>query len=104
MLAMRDPYRILGVRRTATPEQIRNAYRRRAKALHPDTAPPESRETATRRFQELQDAYAVLSDPRLRMAFDISQPPPWRFLRRRKPTEEEAVEEFFLNLLRSMMR
>ncbi len=101
---MRDPYRILGVRRAATPEQIRSAYRRQVKALHPDTVPPERRAAATSRFQELQDAYAVLSEPRLRMAFDMSHPAPWRPFRRRRPTEEGAVEEFFLNLLRSMMR
>ncbi|MDA8344654.1 MAG: J domain-containing protein [Thermaerobacter sp.] len=101
---MNDPYRVLGVRRGATDDEIRTAYRRRAKAIHPDTVPELRRDEATRRFQDLQEAYALLSDPKLRMALDQSRPAPWRPFRRRGPSEEEAVEEFFRNLLRSMMR
>ncbi len=102
---MPDPYRMLRVRRGATDEQIRSAYRQRAKSLHPDRFPPERRTEATRRFQELQEAYATLCNPRLRLAYDASHPAAprlaWRRPRRR---ELEAVEDFFVNLLRGMMR
>lgn len=102
---MPDPYRVLRVRRGATDEQIRFAYRQRAKSLHPDRFPPARRAEATKRFQELQEAYATLCNPRLRLSYDASHPaarrPTWRRRRRR---ELQAVEGFFVNLLRGMMR
>ncbi len=101
---MQDPYRVLGVRRGAPEEEIRTAYRRRAKRIHPDTVPPARREEATRRFQQLQEAYALLSDPKLRMALELQRRTPWRPRWRRKKDEEEFVEAFFRNLLRGMMR
>lgn len=55
-------YSRLGVSRNASPEVIRKAFRRYALANHPDKAPPEQREQATKKFQEVQEAFAVLSD------------------------------------------
>jgi DnaJ-class molecular chaperone len=59
-------YMILGVSRTESPSGIRAAYRDRARRLHPDVAGDE----ATRAFQELSEAYDVLSDPGRRRAYN----------------------------------
>jgi molecular chaperone DnaJ len=59
-------YMILGVSRGETSGGIRAAYRDRARQLHPDVAG----EGATRAFQELNEAYGVLSDPSRRRAYN----------------------------------
>jgi hypothetical protein len=65
-----DPYAALGVEPNAPPGDIRRAYRRQAKKLHPDSNP--SRDS-TREFQRLNEAYRVLRNPRLRLAYDASE-------------------------------
>ncbi|MGD0575886.1 MAG: molecular chaperone DnaJ [Anaerolineales bacterium] len=63
----RDYYEILGVPRSATSEEIRNAYRTLAKRYHPDVnKDPGAEET----FKEVSEAYGVLSDEQRRMAYD----------------------------------
>ena len=62
-------YQRLGVRPQATPEELRQAFRRRSKQLHPDTAVLPAAE-ATRAFTDLQEAYAILSDPDRRRVYD----------------------------------
>ncbi len=64
---IRDYYAILGVERTASAEEIKSAYRERAKWLHPDQAGPG---TDPERFRLLSEAYAVLSDPVQRAAYE----------------------------------
>ncbi len=66
-MAKRDYYDILGVSRKATPEEIKKSYRKLARELHPDVnkAPD-----AEKRFSEVQEAYAVLSDPEKRKRYD----------------------------------
>ena len=63
---MKDYYSIMGLQRNATPAQVREKYRFLAKELHPDK--PTGSKIA---FQELQEAYGVLSDPKKRRAFDL---------------------------------
>jgi curved DNA-binding protein CbpA len=63
-----DPYRVLGVSRDATAADITRAYRQRARAVHPDTAPAGTEATA--RFRAVADAYQVLSDPGRRAGYD----------------------------------
>ena len=63
-----DLYQILGVSRDATQEEIRKAYRKRAKELHPDLHPGDK--DAERQFQELSAAYAILGDPEKRARYD----------------------------------
>ena len=65
---MDDPYKILGVPRTASAEDIRKAYRVLAKRWHPDTNP--DKPEAEARFKAVSAAYALLSDPEQRARFD----------------------------------
>jgi hypothetical protein len=55
---------VLGVATNATPEQIKAAYRKKAKEFHPDRNPGDA--DAARRFCEVQDAYDALTDPNYR--------------------------------------
>ncbi|OAP38238.1 molecular chaperone DnaJ [Sinorhizobium glycinis] len=63
-----DPYQILGVPPTATQNDIRKAYRKRAKELHPDLHPGD--EEVEAQFKALSAAYHLLNDPELRARFD----------------------------------
>ncbi|PWE17026.1 molecular chaperone DnaJ [Marinicauda salina] len=66
--AMKDPYAILGVSKSATAEEIRKAYRKLAKELHPDTRPDDK--AAEERFKEVGQAFKLLSDPETRAKYD----------------------------------
>jgi curved DNA-binding protein CbpA len=63
----RDLYEILGVPRGADEETLQNAYRVRARQLHPDVSKDPN---AEERFRELSHAYDVLSKPRSRLLYD----------------------------------
>jgi curved DNA-binding protein CbpA len=65
-----DPYIVLGVARQASGEEIARAYRRAARASHPDSGSAGSAE----RFQVVSDAYEVLRDPGRRAVYDRSHP------------------------------
>jgi DnaJ-class molecular chaperone len=64
----RDPYDVLGVSRTASPEEIQKAYRKLSKKHHPDRNPGDKQADAT--YKEVQAAYEVLSDPTKKANFD----------------------------------
>jgi curved DNA-binding protein len=66
----RDYYEVLGVPRTAKPEEIKRAYRKLARKHHPDLQPPAQRGKASERFQEINEAHEVLSDPEKRAKYD----------------------------------
>ncbi|NLM21689.1 MAG: molecular chaperone DnaJ [Peptococcaceae bacterium] len=64
----RDYYEVLGVSRTASPDEIKKAYRKIAKENHPDVKPNDKQ--AEERFKEATEAYAVLSDPEKKAKYD----------------------------------
>ncbi|MEI7635298.1 MAG: molecular chaperone DnaJ [bacterium] len=67
-MAKRDYYEVLGVERNAPPEEIKKAYRRVAKKLHPDKNAGDK--SSEERFKEACEAYEVLSDTEKRAAYD----------------------------------
>jgi len=68
-LAKHDYYEVLGITRDASAEQIKQAYRRKAKELHPDRN-PNSRKRAEQEFKRAAEAYEILSDPNKRAQYD----------------------------------
>ncbi|MDA5194036.1 J domain-containing protein [Govanella unica] len=65
---MKDPYSILGVARSASGADIKKAYRKLAKTLHPDVNP--GNEKVSDRFKEVSAAYAILGDEKARGRYD----------------------------------
>ena len=65
---MRDPYDVLGVSKSASAAEIKSAFRRQAKKLHPDANKHDPRAAA--RFAELNAAYEILGEADKRKAFD----------------------------------
>ena len=69
---MADYYSLLKIRRDATQDEVKRAYRRLARELHPDVNPdPETQE----RFKEITQAYEVLSDTEKRQMYDLGADP-----------------------------
>ncbi|MEZ0164922.1 DnaJ C-terminal domain-containing protein [Kineococcus sp. LSe6-4] len=66
--AEKDFYAILGVSHDADAAEVKKAYRRKARTLHPDANPGDA--AAEQRFKEVGEAYAVLSDPEQRQQYD----------------------------------
>ena len=65
---MKDPYEILGVRPDANADELKKAFRRRARECHPDSDPDNP--WAEDEFKEISGAYGLLSDKHLRARYD----------------------------------
>jgi DnaJ-class molecular chaperone len=65
---MRDPYSVLGVAKTAKPEEIKSAFRKLAKKFHPDQNKDDPK--AKERFAEVNQAYEIVGDKEKRAQFD----------------------------------
>lgn len=63
-------YEILGVEVDATAHQIKRAYRKLAKRMHPDKLPDSEKVSGAEKFRELTNAYEVLSDPQRQQHYD----------------------------------
>jgi curved DNA-binding protein len=117
MMEFKDYYKILGVERTATAEDVKHAYRKLARKYHPDVSKEAGSEA---RFKEIGEAYHVLQDSEKRAAYDqlgdrwrpgqeFTPPPDWstgfEFTRGTVPPEE-AVEfsDFFSALFGDLGR
>lgn len=69
MANKRDYYEVLGVKKDATSDEIKKAYRKLAKKYHPD-ANLDNKEDAEVKFKEIGEAYEVLSDDKKRQMYD----------------------------------
>jgi len=68
---MRDPYEVLGVKKSADAAAIKSAYRRLAKKLHPDANKSDPK--TAQRFAEINSAYEILGEEKKRKAFDAGE-------------------------------
>lgn len=69
MAEVKDYYKILGVSRDASDAQIKSAFRKLAKKYHPDMN--QNSDIAKKKFEEVNEAYEVLSDPKKRKNYDM---------------------------------
>src|SRR5688572_5718512 len=67
-MAVKDPYKVLGVDKKASQDEIKKAYRKLAREYHPDKNPGDTR--AEERFKEVQGAYDTIGDPDKRKQYD----------------------------------
>ena len=67
----KDPYKLLGVKKTSSDKDIKSAYRKLAKKWHPDKNPGDKK--AAEKFKEMSAAYTLLSDKELRRRYDSGE-------------------------------
>lgn len=67
-MAREDYYKVLGVERTASQDDIKKAYRRLARKYHPDVNPGDK--SAEEKFKQISEAFEVLSDTKKREVYD----------------------------------
>lgn len=70
-MSEKDYYKILGVDKNVSENDLKKAYKKLALKWHPDRVPPEKKEEAQAKFQEIGEAFDVLSDPEKRRMYDL---------------------------------
>lgn len=70
MSTQRDYYEILGLKKGASVNEVKKAYRKLAMKHHPDRVPEEKKKEAEEKFKEISESYAVLSDPKKKQLYD----------------------------------
>ena len=86
---MRDPYSILGVNRSANADEIKSAWRSKAKTIHPDQNQDDP--DAGERFAEMGQAYEVLKDPERRKRYDRASALQQTFMQQRQAAREAEM-------------
>jgi curved DNA-binding protein len=111
-MEFKDYYKILGVPRTASQEEIKKAYRRLARKFHPDVS---KQSDAEERFKEVNEANEVLADPQKRADYDqlgsnwrsgqqFRPPPGWQPHRQKAGEAGVEFSDFFENLFGARRR
>jgi len=102
-VSMKDYYRVLGVNRGASQEEIKRAFRRLALRYHPDRNPQDQKQ-AEERFKEINEAYEVLSDEARRRQYDYLTS--WPEQRRRVFVVDDIFNRSFTNsgLMEELLR
>jgi len=70
MSVKKDYYEVLGLKKGASVEEIKKAYREAAMRCHPDRVPADKKKEAEENFKDISEAYAVLSDPQKKNLYD----------------------------------
>lgn len=98
-MARHDFYNVLGLKRTASSNDIKKAYRGLALELHPDRRPDDPR--AAERFQQVKSAYETLSNPDQRMRYDRLGP---FYTEDGRPPSPEELGEVLSDVLKGLFR
>jgi molecular chaperone DnaJ len=98
-VARRDLYAVLGVARSASPEEIKKAYRNLARRFHPDRNA--DNDEAANRFREIAEAYETLSNPDLRSRYDRLGP---LYRPDGRPPSPEEVTDWVTDTIGGMFR
>ena len=95
-MARPDFYTILGVSRTASLDEIKSAHRELVKKFHPDLFPgAKQKAQANKKLQQINEAYATLSNPERRRQYDSRYPPKVTVVNPTRPAAQQSSSRSF---------